>query len=135
VNGTGYATAEDIQNQERIVHDVSPRNNYTANEKLVLALKMSEAIADLHGFKEGVIVHNDIQLCQYLINRYGQMKLNDFNRAEILLWDRETEEYCRYRSGFVFGNYRSPEEDLDEPLNEQIDVFSLGKQTSEFLFV
>lgn len=126
VNGTGYATAEDIQNQESIVHDVSPRNSYTANEKLVLALKMSEAIADLHGFKEGVIVHNDIQLCQYLINRYGQMKLNDFNRAEILLWDRETEEYCRYRSGLVYGNYRSPEEDLDEPLNEQIDVFSLG---------
>jgi serine/threonine protein kinase len=88
---------------------------------------MAEAIADLHGFKDGVIVHGDIQLCQYLINRDGQLKLNDFNRAEVMLWDTKKQDYCRFRSGLVYGNYRSPEEDEDEPLNEQIDVFSLGK--------
>ncbi len=88
---------------------------------------MAEAIADLHGFKNGVIVHGDIQLCQYLFNRDGQLKLNDFNRAELMLWDTEKQEYCRFRSGLVYGNYRSPEEDEDEPLNEQIDVFSLGE--------
>jgi len=127
INGTGYATAEEIKQQERIALDVSPRNKFSPDEKLVLALKMAEAIADLHGFKDGVIVHGDIQLCQYLINRDGQLKLNDFNRAEVMLWDTKKQDYCRFRSGLVYGNYRSPEEDEDEPLNEQIDVFSLGK--------
>lgn len=126
INGTGYATAEEIKQQERIALDVSPRNKFSPDEKLVLALKMAEAIADLHGFKDGVIVHGDIQLCQYLINRDGQLKLNDFNRAEVMLWDTKKQDYCRFRSGLVYGNYRSPEEDEDEPLNEQIDVFSLG---------
>jgi serine/threonine protein kinase len=88
---------------------------------------MAEAIADLHGFKDGVIVHGDIQLCQYLINIDGQLKLNDFNRAEVMLWDTKNQGYCRFRNGNVYGNYRSPEEDEDEPLNEQIDVYSLGK--------
>jgi serine/threonine protein kinase len=127
INGTGYRTAKEIQQQESIVNDVSPQNNFSPDKKLVLALQMAEAIADLHGFKNGVIVHGDIQLCQYLFNRDGQLKLNDFNRAELMLWDTEKQEYCRFKSGLVYGNYRSPEEDEDEPLNEQIDVFSLGK--------
>lgn len=89
---------------------------------------MAEAIADLHGFKDGVIVHGDIQLSQFLFSRDGQLKLNDFNRAEILLWDTEKRGYCRYMVGLSYGNLRSPEEDEGEPLNEQIDVFSLGKE-------
>lgn len=89
---------------------------------------MAEAIADLHGFKDGVIVHGDIQLSQYLFSRDGQLKLNDFNRAEVLLWDTKKRDYCRYRVGLSYGNLRSPEEDEGEPLNEQIDVFSLGKE-------
>jgi len=87
---------------------------------------MAEAIADLHGFKDGVILHGDIQLSQYLFSRDGQLKLNDFNRAEVLLWDTEKRDYCRYTIGLSYGNLRSPEEDEGEPLNEQIDVFSLG---------
>jgi len=88
---------------------------------------MAEAIADLHGFKDGVILHGDIQLSQYLFSRDGQLKLNDFNRAEVLLWDTEKRDYCRHTIGLPYGNLRSPEEDEGEPLNEQIDVFSLGK--------
>ena len=54
------------------------------------------------------------------------MKLNDFNRAEMPLWDDRRQEYCRYRNGRGQGFWRSPEEYKNEPLTEAIDVWSLG---------
>jgi hypothetical protein len=33
-----------------------------------------------------VIVHDDISLSQFLASKDGFMKLNDFNRAEVMLW-------------------------------------------------
>lgn len=89
-----------------------PQNNLTATEKLHIALDMAETIAELHGFPDGVIVHNDIQPSQFLYASYGgggrrhRLKLNDFNRAEIMLWDEGAQEYCRYRSGYGRGNVR-----------------------------
>jgi thiamine kinase-like enzyme len=44
-----------------------------------MAVEMAESIAILHGFKDGVIVHNDIQLRQWLRTREGRLKLGDFN--------------------------------------------------------
>ena len=32
-----------------------------------------------------------------LIIKY-EMKLNDFNRAEIMLWTGKDQEYCKYRN-------------------------------------
>jgi serine/threonine protein kinase len=85
-----------------------PERNLTVSEKLRIALDMAEAIADLHGFEDGVIVHNDIQPPQFLFSEDWQMlKLSDFNRAEIMLWDEEHNEYCRYRNGFAPGNVSS----------------------------
>jgi len=46
-----------------------------------------------------VIVHDDITLEQFLVDEDGTLKLNDFNRAEIMLWNEKDEEYCRYRNG------------------------------------
>jgi hypothetical protein len=62
-------------------------NNFTAREKLQVALGMVEPVIALHNFKDGVIVHDDIQLCQYLWTEEKGLglKLNDFNRAEIML--------------------------------------------------
>ena len=64
-----------------------PLNNFTGAEKLQLALGMVEPVRALHNFQDGVIVHDDIQLCQYLwTHEMGlDVKLNDFNRAEIML--------------------------------------------------
>ena len=39
-------------------------NLFSPLEKLEMAVEMAESIAVLHGFKDGVIVHNDIQLRQ-----------------------------------------------------------------------
>lgn len=41
---------------------VDPWNSFSGTEKLTLSLLMAEAIALLHGYKGGVIVHDDIQV-------------------------------------------------------------------------
>mmetsp|Transcript_60308 Transcript_60308/g.72499 ORF Transcript_60308/g.72499 Transcript_60308/m.72499 type:complete len:331 (-) Transcript_60308:20-1012(-) len=117
VPGSGYIEQSDLHDEK----ELKPQNSYTGKEKLEMALEMAEAIASLHGFKDGVIVHDDIQLCQFLRNKAGVMKLNDFNRAEIMLFDEEKGEYCRYKNGAAYGNYRSPEEFSDSLLNEKIE--------------
>lgn len=137
---------------------VLPKNNFTGSEKLKLALDMVKPVAALHNFKDGVIVHDDIQLSQFLWTDETKtaVKLNDFNRAEVMFWDEEHWEYCKYRNGRGHGDvsdctsafllswvylsfltlfstfvhtwiqWRSPEEYRNDPINEKIDVWSLG---------
>ena len=78
-------------------------NKLSGTQKLQYALEMSEALAILHSYPGGVIVHDDIQLGQFLLSDDGRIKLNDFNRAEIMLWNEKDEEYCRYRNGEAHG--------------------------------
>lgn len=74
------------------------RNNLTGITKLRYSLDMVEAVALLHGYPGGVIVHDDIQLGQFLLDANGTLKLNDFNRAEIMFWNEREQEYCKYRN-------------------------------------
>ena len=125
VPGSGYMK-EDLQKMHDW-NDVQPRNTFTPEEKLDLALSMAESLADLHGFKDGVIVHDDVQLCQWLMKKStGKLKLGDFNRAGLMLFDEEKGKYCKYSNGNCYGNYRAPEEFAAKPLDESIDVFSFG---------
>jgi hypothetical protein len=87
-------------------------NRLTPTQKLVLALEMAEAIAELHAYPGGVIVHDDIHLGQFLVvandnarssrnendSPEYHLKMHDFNRAEIMLWNEADQEYCRYRN-------------------------------------
>lgn len=122
VPGNGHMKKEDLKDET----DVNPQNDYTGTEKLEMALVMAESLADLHGFEEGVIVHDDVQLCQWLRNADGDLKLGDFNRAEIMDYDEDKREYCVYNNGRGWGNYRAPEEFAGRDLDEKIDVFSFG---------
>ena len=90
--------------------EITPKNKYTPMEKLMLSLQMAEALADLHGFQDGVIVHDDVMPSQFLFAADGRIKLNDFNRAEAMLYDENDETYCRYSNGPGGGDFRSPEE-------------------------
>lgn len=81
-----------------------PMNVYTIEQKLYMALEMAESIADLHGYPEGVVVHDDIQLCQWLEHSDGRIKLGDFNRAEMMEWNDTDNSYCKYENGEVNGN-------------------------------
>jgi len=101
-------------------------NNLTGTEKLVYALEMAEPVLLLHANPGGVIVHDDISLEQYLVADDGSLMLNDFNRAEPMFWNEEAGEYCRYRNNPGNGAWRAPEEYKDDPLDEKIDIFSLG---------
>jgi len=95
-------------------------------EKLNMALEMAEALSELHGFKGGVIVHGDMQYCQYLLDKDNHVILSDFNRAEPLLWDEDNQQYCKFQGGHGAGNVRSPEEYGEKELDEKIDVYSFG---------
>lgn len=122
VPGEGMEEAKDVE--ERNKNGLRPYNNFTAEEKLRFALEMAESIADLHGFEDGIIVHDDVQLCQWMTTSDGKLKLGDFNRATIMTWDEINGNYCKFGNGNVFGNYRAPEEFAAINLDEQIDTFS-----------
>jgi hypothetical protein len=106
--------------------DLSPQSDFTPSEKFRMALAMAESIAALHGYHDGVIVHDDIQLRQWLQTKDGILKLGDFNRAYVLDWNDSTQAYCSYNNGQAFGNNRSPEEYQAGELDEAIDVYSFG---------
>ncbi|KAL7544377.1 hypothetical protein ACHAWF_007762, partial [Thalassiosira exigua] len=126
VPGEGMESTEDYEKRNK--HGVKPKNNFTAEEKLMFVLEQAESLADLHGFEEGVIVHDDVQMCQWLRTPEGHLKLGDFNRATIMQWDEVRGGYCRFNNGEAFSQYRAPEEydHKNKNLNEQIDTFSFG---------
>jgi serine/threonine protein kinase len=102
--GSGYMKAKDLHDED----ELKPQNDLTAPQKLALALEMAEGLADLHGYSGGLIIHDDVQLSQYLFNEdKSVLKLNDFNRAEFAFWDEANQEYCRYENGRGGGNVSS----------------------------
>jgi len=142
ISGTGYRREKPVE----------PQNDLSAREKLSTALAMAESIAVLHGYEHGVIVHNDVQLQQWLRTSDGDLKLGDFNRATIPDWNVKEKRYCKYNTGASFGNvrigctglhwsvcmtrfltvcnllsqYRAPEEFAAGDLDERIDVYSFS---------
>jgi serine/threonine protein kinase len=99
----GYITPEKLNDGS----ELKPQNDLKALQKLEICTQMAEALADLHGNLNGVIVHQDMQLSQFLWNAdKSRVKLNDFNRAEYMLWDDEAKDYCRYLEGPGNGNVR-----------------------------
>jgi serine/threonine protein kinase len=124
IHGEGFEAPDVIEERNR--DGVRPFNNFTSTEKLRFALDMAESLADVHGFEGGVIVHDDVQMCQWLRTPDGRLKLGDFNRATIMSWDLLRGEYCKFNNGNAFSQYRSPEEYAARNLNEKIDIFSFG---------
>lgn len=100
-------------------------NEFSAEEKLEIATAMAEAIAEMHGNAEGVIVNDDVHPDQFLVNRHGQVKFNDMNNAHILEWNPANSSYCKWPI-WIGGDYRSPEEMRGEPIDEKSDVWPMG---------
>lgn len=120
----GYQEYEVVE--KRNENGIRPFNNFTSSQKLGFALEMAESLAELHGFEDGVIVHDDVQLIQWLRTPDEKLKLGDFNRVTIMKWDLMNNEYCPFNNGLIYGNNRAPEECAAQDLNEKIDLFSLG---------
>uniref|UniRef100_A0A7S2UMR9 Protein kinase domain-containing protein n=1 Tax=Attheya septentrionalis TaxID=420275 RepID=A0A7S2UMR9_9STRA len=84
----------------------------TKLDRLHLASQVSIGVADMHNVdKEGQasIAHTDITPTQFLLID-GFYKLNDFNRARFIRWNRHEDKPCTYRVGNNPGKFRSPEE-------------------------
>ena len=103
---------------------VLPDQMLTPEQKLVLSLEMAKGMALLHGNPGGMIIHGDVQMSQFLLNRDKTMlKLNDFNRAELLLWDETHKEYCQHRNGVGRGETFIPMTLCLRWLSSQISLF------------
>ena len=75
--------------------------NVTLLEKLHVAIQLATAVAELHNVdREGraSIAHTDITPGQF-VQVNGIFKLNDFNRARLLLWDNKNDKPCGYYVG------------------------------------
>ncbi|GKY90844.1 hypothetical protein MPSEU_000057200 [Mayamaea pseudoterrestris] len=118
----GYMSQKQLDEQPTLC-----QNKLTLDEKLEIALTMAESMAEMHGFVGGVMVHGDIHPDQYLRDANGQVRLNDFNNAEILDWNvTNNQRYCKTDRGAWGGMYRAPEEFRGDYIDEQIDVYALG---------
>ena len=101
------------------------RNNLTVTEKLQYALDFARPLAEMHGLRDGVILHVDVKPDNYFRGYDGIIKLVDFNRAEPLLYDEETGQYCQQNEGSYYTIYRAPEEILaNQPQDDKADVFN-----------
>ena len=100
------------------------RNDLTVVEKLQFALDFARPLAEMHGLKEGIMLHVDVKPDQYLRGYDGIVKLIDFNRAEPLLYDEETGKHCSQNEGGTYTIYRAPEEIKGEPQDDKADVFN-----------
>jgi hypothetical protein len=98
--GDGYIQQQELDDED----DVHPLNDYLPSEKLEIALNMAQSLTVLHGYEGGLIIHDDVQLCQWLRRRDNKLLLGDFNRAEIVDWNDEKGEYCKHNNGFAYGN-------------------------------
>ena len=108
-------------------NETRPLNDYiSAEEKLAISLEMAKAVAVMHGFVGGAVVHADIQLSQFFRGRDGIIKIVDYNRAEPLLYGQDRGEDCAWASGSPGDDtLRASEENIDTPLTEKINVYSL----------
>lgn len=81
-----------------LVADRRNAQNVTLLQKIHVASQLATALAELHNVdREGraSIAHTDITAGQF-VKVNGIYKLNDFNRARLLLWDNKNDKPCGY---------------------------------------
>lgn len=99
-----YGHEGDIENY--IWDSTQPR---TTLEVLQVAMQVANGVADAHTFdgKYTSIAHTDITPSQF-IRIDGVFKLNDFNRARFIRWNKALQEPCAYWVTSNPGKFRSP---------------------------
>ena len=106
---------------------VHPITRQTPEGRLHLMLEATKGLRDIHGISGGPIVHADIGARQFLVRDDGKVALNDFNRCRFVAHrNNNTHEPCSFLIPSAPGKSRSPEEYIENRLNEKLDVFSLG---------
>jgi len=101
-------------------------NNFTAEEKLDVAIATAEGLAELHGF-DSVLVHEDVFADQWMRSKSsGRIMLNDVNNVAFMEWNPEKQEYCKYWMHYTKSDYHAPEEYAGDYVDEQVDVYTMG---------
>ena len=108
--------------------------------KLRLAAEVALGVADIHEGSGGngpfqdqpAMVHYDINPRNVAVTSRGHVKINDFNVAEFLKWNKVEQKVCKFEGRFYEPWWRAPEEVLkpkigEDPtlLDEKVDVYSL----------
>jgi len=128
-----FASQQELRQLQREQHKVGrvlSFNNYTAVEKLDMALAMAEGIAEMSGFEGGVMINSDVHIEQWVQTKdsttiNNKIKLNDMNNADFLRYDYTRQQYCPVYTS-IGGDFHSPEEFQGSFVTEQIDVYSMG---------
>ena len=153
----GMSSLEKVARSFRGMDNVEP----VSKIKLQLASMVAAGVSHMHSidfpdfpqrydsndepnpnFMEGQTIRSNATLVHYDLNprniaivKRGKPKLNDFNVAEFLTWDRINNKTCGFQGRFREPWWRAPEEmqahipdkyPNPEPLTEKIDVYSLG---------
>lgn len=83
---------------------------WTSEERLIVAYQAAAGVAALHNVgKEGVpsIAHTDIDIDQFVYVDSAEMyKLNDFNRARFIGWNKDKNVLCSFHFGLNGGKVR-----------------------------
>jgi serine/threonine protein kinase len=129
-----------IQSLEALDRRMRGRDSTQADVmKLRLAASIATGVADIHAVESmdgrPAMVHYDINPRNVAITGGGRPKLNDFNIAEFLRWNPETNETCGFTSRMHEPWWRAPEEmntttvakeDAVLLLDEKVDIYALG---------
>jgi len=93
---------------------------------LNISWQLAKGVQAIHNLPYGPYVHADLQPRQFLINPEGKILINDLNRGKFLTYNSLTGEPCDYCGSTSKGRWRAPEEYARTPLNEKLDIFTLG---------
>eukprot|EP00977_Amphora_coffeiformis_P008867 scaffold2003_cov157-Amphora_coffeaeformis.AAC.1 len=100
--------------------------------RLGIASSIARGLADVHrasGDGRPMMAHYDINPRNVALFRGARAKINDFNIAEFLHYNPQTNKTCGFPSRMRAPWWRAPEEmDLEKVvlLDEKVDVYSLG---------
>lgn len=115
-------------------------DGYSESEDYVPSMGLPVNLVNGRILSNSTLVHYDLNPRNIAIVAKGRPKLNDFNVAEFLKWDRVANRTCGFKGRFREPWWRSPEEmrlhlpeyaeggglESSAPLDEKVDVFSLG---------
>ena len=109
------------------LEDLMKRNGDAVpfKQRLKYAVNIAQAVADIHdvdGEGNTTIVHRDLK-ADNIVFVNGQIKVNDFNSAVLLMWNAKRQQPCKFQK-----NWKVPWFDggLEYPFTEKVDVFCLG---------
>ena len=112
-------------------------NHLSPRKKVNLAIKIARSIVAVHEVdgrgSDVSLVHNDINISNWLLGRSNEPLLNDFNISVLMMKDRRTRKSCSFTGHFPNPQWKSPEEQAGPhgnshgELDEKVDIYALGK--------